>query len=239
MSIVHLSRGPAHPGLGTSAQRGGHRLQARAPGPFSTRPTIPWEDFESDYDVIRDAISRVVPDFEDFNARVRKTGRVPASQSGQRIPVRHAHRARRFSRATPSTGSGCRQDISCCRPCGRMTSGTPCPTRPTTGTRGIKNGRRIVLVNPADIEALGLADRQLVDLVSTWEDGVERRRAGFFASSHIPPRGVQQPRTTRKPTCSSHWTVSPTSATHPHPRVSSCGSNRRTNAAGRQSGQMP
>jgi hypothetical protein len=31
--------------------------------------------------------------------------------------------------------------------------------------RGIHNGRRVVLINPADIDELELADRQLVDLI--------------------------------------------------------------------------
>src|SRR6478752_7760311 len=38
--------------------------------------------------------------------------------------------------------------------------------------RGIHNGRQVVLVNPADIEELGLADRQLVAFASTWDDGI-------------------------------------------------------------------
>jgi hypothetical protein len=37
---------------------------------------------------------------------------------------------------------------------------------------GIPNGRRVVLVNPADIEELALVDRQLADCVSTRDDGM-------------------------------------------------------------------
>jgi anaerobic selenocysteine-containing dehydrogenase len=55
--------------------------------------------------------------------------------------------------------------------------------------RGIKNGRRIVLINPADIEDLGLVDRQLVDLVSSWEDGVERRAKDFRIIAYPAARG--------------------------------------------------
>ncbi|HTZ12666.1 MAG TPA: hypothetical protein VMC78_03420 [Mycobacterium sp.] len=43
-------------------------------------PAIHWEDFEADYHTIPNRISRVVPDFEDFNARVRKPGWIPAAQ---------------------------------------------------------------------------------------------------------------------------------------------------------------
>ena len=55
--------------------------------------------------------------------------------------------------------------------------------------RGIHNGRRVVLVNPDDIAALGLADRQLVDLVSSWEDGIERRAKNFRVVAYPSARG--------------------------------------------------
>ena len=45
--------------------------------------------------------------------------------------------------------------------------------------RGIHGSRRVVLVNPEDLSRLALAEGQLVDLVSVWGDGVERRAAGF------------------------------------------------------------
>ncbi|MDT7794460.1 MAG: hypothetical protein QOD59_3896 [Mycobacterium sp.] len=46
-----------------------------------------------------------------------------------------------------------------------------------------------MLVNPADIEELGLADRQLVDLVSTWNDGIKRRAKGFRVVAYPAARG--------------------------------------------------
>jgi anaerobic selenocysteine-containing dehydrogenase len=45
--------------------------------------------------------------------------------------------------------------------------------------RGVHNGRRVVLVNSADLAALGLADGDYVDLVSEWTDGRERRAERF------------------------------------------------------------
>ena len=52
--------------------------------------------------------------------------------------------------------------------------------------RGIKGGRRVVLVNPEDIAALGLADGDHVDLVSEWDDGERRARA--ISSDGLPNR---------------------------------------------------
>jgi anaerobic selenocysteine-containing dehydrogenase len=54
--------------------------------------------------------------------------------------------------------------------------------------RGIKNGRNVVFVNLADLTALGLADGDMVDLVSVAEDG-ERRLEGLRAVSYPTTAG--------------------------------------------------
>ena len=44
-------------------------------------------------------------------------------------------------------------------------------------------------MNPTDLDELGLADRQVVDLVSAWEDGIERRASGFRLIAYPAARG--------------------------------------------------
>ncbi|MGK5549422.1 FdhF/YdeP family oxidoreductase, partial [Streptomyces sp. URMC 127] len=73
MGMVHASRGglkPASPHL-LSEPAIVCRMARRVLGDAS--PT-PWEDFERDYGTIRDRIARVIPGFEDFNARVARPG---------------------------------------------------------------------------------------------------------------------------------------------------------------------
>ena len=55
--------------------------------------------------------------------------------------------------------------------------------------RGIKGGRRVVFVHPDDITYLGHADGDLVDLVSEWSDGSERRAPDFRIVAYEQPRG--------------------------------------------------
>ena len=55
--------------------------------------------------------------------------------------------------------------------------------------RGIHGGRHVVFVHPDDIADLGLADGQIVDLVSEWSDGVERRARAFRIVPYEQPRG--------------------------------------------------
>jgi molybdopterin-dependent oxidoreductase alpha subunit len=73
MSEVHVSRGrlaPASPGLLSEVAI----ISRLARATLGEQPAIPWEEFEADYGTIRDRVSRVVPGFEDFNARVAQRG---------------------------------------------------------------------------------------------------------------------------------------------------------------------
>jgi anaerobic selenocysteine-containing dehydrogenase len=53
----------------------------------------------------------------------------------------------------------------------------------------VKDGRRVVFVNPDDIARLGFADGQMVNIVSEWKDdptGVVERRAESFRIVSYP-----------------------------------------------------
>ncbi|MFJ8886331.1 FdhF/YdeP family oxidoreductase [Streptomyces sp. NPDC102402] len=188
MGMVHSSRGnlaPASPHL-LSEPAIVARLARAVLGPASTTP---WEDFEADYGTIRDRISRVVPGFEDFNARVARPG-------GFTLP--HAPRdERRFPTATGKANFTAAPVEYPALPAGRLLLQTLRSHDQYNTTiyglddryRGIKGGRRIVMVNPEDALALGLADGSYTDLVSEWKDGVERRAPGFRVVHYPTARG--------------------------------------------------
>jgi molybdopterin-dependent oxidoreductase alpha subunit len=73
MSEVHASRGRLDPASDALLSEVAIlcRLARRTLG---DRPDIPWEEFEADYATVRDRIARVVPGFENFNARVAEPG---------------------------------------------------------------------------------------------------------------------------------------------------------------------
>ncbi|MEW1688004.1 FdhF/YdeP family oxidoreductase [Streptomyces sp. NPDC091265] len=188
MSMVHASRGnltPASPHL-LSEPAIVARLARAVLGPASTTP---WEEFEKDYATIRDRISRVVPGFEDFNARVAHPG-------GFTLP--HGPRdSRRFPTATGKANFTAAPVEFPALPEGRLLLQTLRSHDQYNTTiyglddryRGIKGGRRVVLVNPDDAAALGLADGTYADLVSEWKDGVERRADGFRVVHYPTARG--------------------------------------------------
>ncbi|MCB1292526.1 MAG: hypothetical protein KDB45_13580, partial [Mycobacterium sp.] len=56
--------------------------------------------------------------------------------------------------------------------------------------RGVRGGRRVIFVNPADITALGLNPGDRVDLISEFGDEAgERRAAEFLVVAYPTPLG--------------------------------------------------
>jgi molybdopterin-dependent oxidoreductase alpha subunit len=188
MGMVHASRGtlePAGPHL-LSEPAIIVRLARAVLGPESR---VPWADFEADYGLVRDRISRVVPGFEDFNAKVAHPG-------GFTLP--HAPRdSRSFPTATGKANFTAAEVEYPAVPEGRMLLQTLRSHDQYNTTiyglddryRGIKGGRRVVLLNPEDAAALGFADGAYTDLVSEWSDGTERRAAGFRVVHYPTTRG--------------------------------------------------
>ncbi|MFI8432298.1 FdhF/YdeP family oxidoreductase [Streptomyces sp. NPDC079020] len=188
MGKVHASRGnltPAGPQL-LSEPAIIARLARAVLGPASrTR----WEAFESDYGTIRDHISRVVPGFEDFNTRIARPG-------GFTLP--HAPRdERRFPTATGRANFTAAPVEYPELPEGRLLLQTLRSHDQYNTTiyglddryRGIKGGRRIVMVHPDDAHTLGLPDGAHTDLVSEGKDGTERRAEGFRVVHYPTARG--------------------------------------------------
>ncbi|MFI5807037.1 FdhF/YdeP family oxidoreductase [Streptomyces sp. NPDC051561] len=188
MSMVHASRGNLPPA-------GPHLLSEPAIVARMARATLgagsatPWEEFEQDYASIRDRISRVVPGFKDFNARVARPG-------GFTLP--HGPRdERRFPTATGRANFTAAPVEYPELPAGRLLLQTLRSHDQYNTTiyglddryRGIKDGRRVVMVNPEDARELGLADGSYTDLVSEWKDGVERRAPGFRVVHYPTARG--------------------------------------------------
>ncbi|MCT4355123.1 FdhF/YdeP family oxidoreductase [Streptomyces sp. Je 1-79] len=189
MGLVHTSRGnlpPASPHLLSEPA-----IVARmARAVLGAGSATPWEEFEEDYATIRDRIARVVPGFEDFNARLA------ADPGGFALP--HAPRdERRFPTATGKANFTAAPVEYPKVPEGRLLLQTLRSHDQYNTTiyglddryRGIKGGRRVVLVHPEDAAALGLADGAYTDLVSEWTDGSERRAPGFRVVHYPTARG--------------------------------------------------
>jgi molybdopterin-dependent oxidoreductase alpha subunit len=203
MSVVHASRGrltPASAQLrsevaivgGLARELFGAADAAAGPGsgPAAVGGAgIDWEGLAADYDRVRDRISRVVPGFEDFNARVR-------SRDGFRLP--HGPRDSRTFPTATSKANFTVNELDVLRvPDGHLLLQTVRSHDQFNTTiyglddkyRGISHGRRVLFAHPDDLAALGLADGEQVDLVSVWTDGVERRAPSFRLVGYPTARG--------------------------------------------------
>ncbi|MFI2028462.1 FdhF/YdeP family oxidoreductase [Streptomyces buecherae] len=188
MGMVHASRGRLEPASARLLSEPAIvcRLARRVLG---ERSRTPWEEFERDYGLVRDRIARVIPGFEDFNARVSAPG-------GFVLP--HGPRdERRFPTATGKANFTAAPVEYPEVPEGRLLLQTLRSHDQYNTTiyglddryRGIRNGRRVVLVHPDDARERGLADGAYADLVSEWRDGSERRAPGFRVVHYPTARG--------------------------------------------------
>jgi molybdopterin-dependent oxidoreductase alpha subunit len=145
---------------------------------LGSRTSTNWLSFAADYNLIRDAISRVIPGFENFNARL-------AEEKIFYLPNAAKHRIFK-------TSSG-KAKLSVC----------PIPKHDLKPDefllttirshdqfnstiyglndryRGVFNGRRALFLNPLDMQARNLRAGQIVDIYSHFEGEV--RRAPRFA----------------------------------------------------------
>ena len=186
MGVVQISQGRLEPASHELLSE--PQIVARlARATLEHRTAVNWEELANDYDQVRAAIERVIPGFEDYNARVQEPG-------GFHLP--NAARNRVFNTKTgkaqftvhelPQHDLGPDQFLM-------MTIRSHDQFNTTVYTendryRGISDGRRVVFLNEADITAAGFAPQQVVDLVSHFEG--EERIAGRFVivPYDIPPR---------------------------------------------------
>jgi molybdopterin-dependent oxidoreductase alpha subunit len=187
MGIVHATRGsnePASPHLRSEVDI----VCAIAAATLGDRP-VDWAALAGDHDAIREHIAATIPGFAEFNARVRHRG-------GFALP-----NPPRDSLTFPTTTGTARLTVNHFEPIvvppGRLLLQTVRSHDQFNTTiyglddryRGVRGGRRVVFVNPADIDARGLADGDLVDIVSEWSDGRERRASRFRVVAYPTARG--------------------------------------------------
>jgi molybdopterin-dependent oxidoreductase alpha subunit len=185
---VHPSRGrvdPVSPNLLSEVSI----VTRLARSVLGDKVAVDWAGFERSYDLIREHISRVVKGCAGYNQLIRQDG-------GFILP--HGPRDTRTF-PTP-TGKALLtvnelEHIAC--PPGRLLLQSVRSHDQFNTTiyslndryRGIKNGRRVIFVNPADLAELGIADGELVDVHSEFKDNVDRVVRSFRVVSYPSARG--------------------------------------------------
>ena len=189
MCSVHASRGPlspASPHLRSEVSI----VTGIAEATLGDRYGIDWTGMRENYAAIRGHISRVVHGCENYEADVARPG-------GFVMP--HPPRdARRFDTPSGRAEFATSAVEALQVPPDHLVLQTLRSHDQYNTTiyglsdryRGINGGRRIVMVNPIDIESLGFAEGDVVDLVTHWPgDSHDRRAKSFRIVSYETPRG--------------------------------------------------
>lgn len=188
MSMVHLSTGRLRP-VSEQLRSEVAIVCELALELFGPDHPVPWARFRRDYDLIRDAIARVVPGCADYNRKVR-------GRNGFQLP--HPPRDNREFRTASGKANFAVNELQWPRiPAGRLLLQTLRSHDQYNTTvyglddryRGIHNARRVVLVHPDDITEFGFRDGDSVDLISEFDDGVQRRVSDFRIVGYPTPRG--------------------------------------------------
>jgi len=186
MGAVHASQGVLRP-AGDGLRSEPAIVAGLAQAVLGERSRVRWSWLVEDYDRIRDDIAAVIPDFEDFNARVRSPGGfvLPNPVRELRFPT-DSGRARFTVHPVPARGLAPGQLL--------LTTIRSHDQYNTTiyglddRYRGIRGGRRVVFMNEEDIRERALEPGMPVDLVSRFR-GETRTVARFTVVAYPIPRG--------------------------------------------------
>ena len=188
MSAVHASRGPLEP-ASPMLRSEVDIVCSLALATLGEDHPVPWAALRDDYSEIRRRIGRVVPGAQGYEEKVNVPG-------GFTLP-----HPPRDSRTFPTPEGKAVFSPSPLEvldvPDGHLLLQTLRSHDQFNTTiyglddryRGIKGGRRVVFVHPEDLRDLELVDGDKVDLVSVWDDGVERRAEDFRVVPYDQPRG--------------------------------------------------
>ena len=193
-SMVHASRGQLRP-LSPEMRSEPAIVAGIAHATLGSSP-VDWLHLIEDYDRIRELIADVIPGFNGFNERLATPGgfylQNPASQRHWRTTT---GRARFISHPLPDavpeqvlSHKGKRHDLLL------QTLRSHDQYNTTVyglndRYRGVQGERHVLFAHLEDIQQLGFEDRQKVDILSLWNDEVERRVRGFTLIAYDIPRG--------------------------------------------------
>ena len=155
---------------------------------FGAHDPIDWSACKNNYDVIRDYIEKAIAGFNQYNERVRQP-------DGFYLP--NGPRESRFTTDSGKAEFTVNPLPHIQVPDGKLVMMTIRSHDQYNTTiyglddryRGIRNERRVVLMNRQDMEELNLQERQLVNLIND-HDGIVRRAEQFHVLPFDLPKGA-------------------------------------------------
>ena len=141
-------------------------------------PKVKWDDWVSDYGLVRDLIAETYPkEFHDFSARMFTPGGFYRGNAARERIWKTKSGKAEFTTPTTLTATGFKDAPGRYRLL-TMRSNDQFNTTIyglSDRLRGIEGTREVLLMNPEDISRAGLASGQMVSLVSDADDGIHRQ----------------------------------------------------------------
>ena len=190
MGVVQASQGqlePVSPHLKSEINIVGNLAKATFKRQRGPGEQIHWDTLMGNYDEIRNLIGRVIPGHEHYNAQLRRPGGfyLPNPVRDERTFPTPTGKARFTVHPMPSIHLEAGQLL--------MTTIRSHDQYNTTiyglddRYRGLKSGRRVVLMNKADMEERALTQGDVVDIVSHHQ-GKTRKASQFVVVPYPIPR---------------------------------------------------
>ena len=188
MGVVQSSKGILKP-VSRDLRSENQIICAIAKETLSGRTKVDWDQYAGSYDAVRDLIARFIPGFEDYNTKVRqpggfylpngpRAGKFSSKEFGDKMPFTISQVPRLYLQSDEY----------------RMASVRSHDQFNTTiyglndRYRGVYGERRVIFMNPADMQEAGFQAGEKVDLFSYYE-GVERvARLFVIVAYDIPSR---------------------------------------------------
>jgi len=185
MSMVHASNGSNKPA--TNTLKSEPAIVAGIGKALWGNHEINWDELISDYDNIRNKLEEVLPAFAGYNEKIKQPG-------GFHLRNSAAEREWNTSSGKAQFTANEVPDIQLAPGQLRLMTMRSHDQYNTTiydyndRYRGIKGERKIILLNKADMNDLGLEENELVDITSHATDGIERKATGFKVLSYDIPQ---------------------------------------------------
>ena len=189
MGVVHSSTGSAKPA--SKALRSEPAIVVGIASALEARLSntgIRWDEFSEDYGMIRDLIESIVPGFESYNDRIKQ-------EAGFYLP-NPPRDGRTFNTDTGRANFRVHPITCAFAPPGQFIMMTIRSHDQYNTTvyglddryRGIKDARRVVLMNGEDMEDAGISQGSMVD-ISSYFDGTTRESELWRVVQYDIPRG--------------------------------------------------
>ena len=193
-SMVHASWGQLAP-LSTQMRSEPAIVAGIAQATLGPQP-VNWPWLVADYARIRELIAATIPGFSDFNQKLAEPGGFYlGNAAGARRWNTASGRARFLANPLPEHLLPAEVRSQAQKPHLVLQTLRSHDQYNTTlyglddRYRGVRGMREVLFVNPDDIHALGFEPGQKVDVLSLWDDGIERRVNGFTLLAYDTPAG--------------------------------------------------